>query len=523
MGTHDGVRKILHGEPVPEIDFVVGLNLALVIGDEEGRDDVMTVGSVPEEFLGHGDFRIGVNSDESFRRHDDTELFVHLAADGGLPGLTRIDVPARQAPLARLAYFWGPAGEKYTLLEVEDHPVHCRVETDILGRFSHICFSRHPNIQVSEVKSFEVRKTSGYARRGRLTLAHGVVETPTFMPVGTYGSVKAMSTPELKALGTQILLGNTYHLYLRPGVEVLEKFGGLHRFMNWDGPILTDSGGFQVFSLGNLKKVDDNCVKFRSHLNGDLLELTPEKCAQIQQTIGSDIAMVLDECVALPNTEEVIASAVERSRRWAERFLEVPRKDSQQIFGIVQGGTSHELRSRSLQLTAELPVDGIAIGGLSVGEPHAVMVDVLSKLAPQMPATRPHYLMGVGTPLDILESVNLGVDMFDCVLPTRNGRNGGFFTDEGLLNIRNAQYTLDESPVDPTCDCECCRNYSRSYLRHLFMGKEILGCRLATLHNLHYYHRLMQEIRKALEGGTFPDLYQKLRGKFVAAYAEEAV
>ncbi len=371
------------------------------------------------------------------------------------------------------------------------------------------------------ISHFEVLKTSGFARRGQLTLHHGVVETPVFMPVGTVGAVKTMAPPELKELGSQIILGNTYHLYLRPGLETLKIFGGLHKFMNWDKPLLTDSGGFQVFSLGNLKKISEEGVKFQSHLNGDPLFLTPELSAQIQQTIGSDIAMLFDECVELPNTEKNLRDAVQRSLRWGKRFFEVPSHPYQKIFGIIQGGTSVSLRLESLEGTLKLPLDGLAVGGLSVGEPHAEMIHVLSEIAPHLPSSLPHYLMGVGTPRDILEAVNCGIDMFDCVLPTRNARNGGFFTDDGLLNIRNSAHTHDQTPIDATCLCECCKNYSRAYLRHLFLTKEILGLRLATLHNLYYYHRFMSEIRNSLDNGTFASFYKKMKPRLTASYPDK--
>ena len=338
------------------------------------------------------------------------------------------------------------------------------------------------------------------------------------MPVGTYGVVKTVTSDELKAVGAEIILGNTYHLYLRPGLEILQQFQGLHRFMGWSRPILTDSGGFQVFSLTSLKQITDEGVSFRSHLNGDTIFLTPELSAQIQQVIGSDIAMVLDECVALPNQPEVLESAVIRSIAWAKRFLDVPRKEGQKVFGILQGGTSFDLRMQSLEGTMALPIDGLAIGGLSVGEPHSAMVETLEGLAPHLPPRLPHYLMGVGTPRDILESVRRGVDMFDCVLPTRNARNGGFFTQDGLINIRNAQFRNDMTPIDENCTCECCRNYSRAYLRHLFQIKEILGCRLATLHNLHYYQRFMLQMREALDQGIFERFYETLRPRLKAAY-----
>lgn len=372
-----------------------------------------------------------------------------------------------------------------------------------------------------DASGFTVLHTSGSARAGRLELAHGSVLTPAFMPVGTYGAVKSATPEEVKESGSQILLGNTYHLYLRPGLEVLKKFGGLHRFMHWDGPILTDSGGFQIFSLASLKKVTPEGVHFRSHINGDKHFLTPELAAEIQQTIGSDIAMVLDELVPTTAPLNEVEAAVERSLVWAKRFVDVPRLKGQRIFGIVQGGLDISLRLKSLAETAALPLDGLAIGGLSVGEPHSEMVRILEALAPHLPASVPHYLMGVGTPLDLIEGVRNGVDMFDCVLPTRNGRNGGFFTDEGLLNIRNHSHLLDERPIAENCGCPCCRNYSRSYLRHLFRTQEILGCRLATLHNLHYYHALMSEMRDSIMGGKFDEYFSKKQPQLKVAYGSE--
>lgn len=366
--------------------------------------------------------------------------------------------------------------------------------------------------------SFDIIASEGYARLGKLKLAHGEVETPVFMPVGTYGAVKTQSPEELKSLGTQILLGNTYHLYLRPGLEILNQFGGLHSFMHWDGPILTDSGGFQVFSLGSLRQINEEGVTFKSPLNGDQIFLSPELSAQIQQVIGSDIAMVLDECISLPAKPEDVERAVRRSARWAARFFEVPVKPNQKRYGILQGGTSLDFRKLSWELTQPLPLDGLAVGGLSVGEPHDEMVSILRSLAPFLPPQLPHYLMGVGTPRDILEAVHCGIDQFDCVLPTRNARNGGFFTDQGLLNIRNSEYKLDPRPIDENCLCECCRHYSRSYLRHLFQVKEILGCRLATTHNLYYYHNFLKSIREALRSGHFEDFYQSRRTVLSEAY-----
>lgn len=362
-------------------------------------------------------------------------------------------------------------------------------------------------------------RQSGFARLSRLSTAHGEIEAPVFMPVGTLGAVKTLTPEECSEVGTQILLGNTYHLYLRPGLEILEQFSGLHRFMGWSGPILTDSGGFQVFSLGRLKSVSEQGALFSSHLNGDKIMLSPELSKQIQECIGSDIAMVFDECIALPADEERVRESVYLSHRWAERFLQAPkRRENQAIFGIVQGGTHLGLRKTSLNLTQGLPVDGIAIGGLSVGEPYSEMLRVLDEMAGSLDPTRPHYLMGVGTPRDILEAVYRGIDMFDCVLPTRNARNGGLFTNEGVLNIRNSKFAHDALPVVDGCPCPLCRKYSRAYLRHLFNVKEILGLRLATLHNLHYYHDFMRQIRSALFEGTFAEFYENRRGPLALAY-----
>lgn len=367
---------------------------------------------------------------------------------------------------------------------------------------------------------FKVQATSGQARVGQLSLACGKVRTPAFMPVGTSGVVKTLSPAELNRLGAEIILANTYHLYLQPGLDVLEKFGGLHNFMRWERPILTDSGGFQVFSLAKLKRVDDDGVIFNSHLNGDTVHLTPERSAEIQQVIGSDIAMVLDECVALPNSRESLRRSVERSLHWAKRFLKVPRKADQSIFGIVQGGTERDLRLESLGRTIELPIDGVAIGGLSVGESFDAMVQTLEDLAPALPAQMPHYLMGVGTPRDLLEGIRLGIDLFDCVLPTRVARNAGFFTDDGLINIRNSCHRQSDFPIQDRCTCECCQTYSRGYLRHLFQIKEILGCRLATLHNLHYYFGFMRRVRESIESGTFGLFYREMSGRLAVAYPQ---
>ena len=431
-------------------------------------------------------------------------------------------MPTWQTPKPGLADLIGAQSKQKLAFWVQDGGVHRGKKSDFRCVWGcHIDLRTILLYKMAKpMETFTQLSRSGFARRGRLTLAHGIVETPTFMPVGTIGAVKTIAPWELHEMGAQIILGNTYHLYLRPGEDILRHFGGLHAFMQWDKPILTDSGGFQVFSLDARRKVTDEGVVFRSHLNGDRIELTPEISARIQQSIGSDIAMLFDECVALPSTLETIEKAVDRSLAWGKRFCDVPRLDGQKLFGIVQGGTSVDLRMKSLEGTLALSIDGLAIGGLSVGEPHSEMVAVLEAMAPRLPENLPHYLMGVGTPRDILEAVRCGIDMFDCVLPTRNGRNGGFFTDEGLLNIRNQIHQLDKSPIDPKCGCPCCKNFSRGYLRHLFLTKEILGCRLATLHNLHYYHRFMSDIRHALEQGRFAELYAERAPHLKMAYPD---
>jgi len=338
-----------------------------------------------------------------------------------------------------------------------------------------------------------------------LELAHGRVDTPAFMPVGTYGTVKAMSPEELKGLGAQIVLGNTFHLWLRPGLEVIGKHGGLHRFMAWDGPILTDSGGFQVFSLGALRKISEEGVKFASPINGDRLLLTPEESMNIQKTLGSDIAMVFDECLAYPATEKKAAESMRLSTRWARRS-----RDSYQgvLFGIVQGGIYPDLRQESLDALKGIGFDGYAIGGLAVGEPKEERLKILETI--RLPEDHPRYLMGVGTPEDLVEAVGAGIDMFDCVLPTRNARNGWLFTRHGDIRIRNARYRDDTAPLDEGCACYTCRNFTRGYLYHLDKAKEILGARLNTLHNLHYYQELMRELRDAIAGGSFPEKTRQL-------------
>ncbi|HTN66983.1 MAG TPA: tRNA guanosine(34) transglycosylase Tgt [Burkholderiaceae bacterium] len=349
------------------------------------------------------------------------------------------------------------------------------------------------------------------ARRGRLRLNHGVVETPIFMPVGTYGSVKAMSPLELKEIDAQIILGNTFHLWLRPGIDVLDKFGGLHRFMGWDKPILTDSGGFQVFSLGAMRKISEEGVKFASPVNGDKLFLSPEISMQIQRALNSDIVMQFDECTPYqigerPATEVEAAQSMRMSLRWAKRSTDEFAKleNPNALFGIIQGGMFEHLRDESLAGLEELPFHGIAVGGLSVGEPKEEMLRVLEHIGPRLPAAKPHYLMGVGTPEDLVAGVAAGIDMFDCVMPTRNARNGWLFTRFGDIKIKNARYIEDEKPLDDSCECYACRNFSRAYLHHLHRTGEILGARLNTIHNLHYYLQLMSDIRRALDDGRFP-------------------
>ena len=347
---------------------------------------------------------------------------------------------------------------------------------------------------------FALLAGSGGARRGRLTLAHGTVETPVFMPVGTYGAVKAMSPAELTGLGAQIILGNTFHLWLRPGTDVVAAHGGLHRFVGWERPILTDSGGFQVWSLGALRKVREEGVAFASPVNGDRLLLTPEKSMEIQRALDSDIVMVFDECTPHPATHDETARSMERSLRWAARSKAAHAGNPNALFGIVQGGMYEDQRDRSLAGLVDIGFDGYAIGGLSVGESKEEMLRVLAHTAPRLPADRPRYLMGVGTPEDIVAGVCAGIDMFDCVLPTRNARNGWLFTRHGDIRIRNARHRSDTAPLDPTCGCYACRHFSRSYLHHLQRVNEILGARLATIHNLHYYLTLMDELRGAIAG-----------------------
>ncbi len=352
---------------------------------------------------------------------------------------------------------------------------------------------------------FTLYKTSGQARRGQLTLAHGTVQTPAFMPVGTYGTVKAMSPQELRDINAHIVLGNTFHLWLRPGLDVIAAHGGLHGFMGWDGPILTDSGGFQVFSLGALRKISEEGVKFQSPVNGDKLFLTPEESMRIQRVLNSDIVMIFDECTPYPATEREAAESMRLSLRWAARSKAAHDGNPNALFGIVQGGMYEGLRDESLAELVRIGFDGYAIGGLSVGEPKEDMRRILAHTAPRLPKDKPRYLMGVGTPEDLVASVAQGIDMFDCVMPTRNARNGMLFTRYGDIKIKNAQYRLDTRPLDEECGCYTCRNFSRGYLHHLHRLKEILGARLNTIHNLHYYQQLMGEMRASIEADRFAE------------------
>ncbi|MDX1823543.1 MAG: tRNA guanosine(34) transglycosylase Tgt [Thiohalomonadales bacterium] len=346
---------------------------------------------------------------------------------------------------------------------------------------------------------FQLLETDETARRGRLTFDRGTVETPVFMPVGTYGTVKAMTPEELREVGSEIILGNTFHLMLRPGTEIIQAHGDLHDFMHWEGPILTDSGGFQVWSLGDLRKITEEGVRFRSPVDGREVFLGPEESIAVQHALGADIIMIFDECTPYPATEPQARDSMELSLRWATRSKQAHADHPSALFGIVQGGMYPQLREISLNGLTQIGFDGYAIGGLSVGEPKTEMLHILDNLIPQMPVHKPRYLMGVGTPEDLVEAVRRGVDMFDCVMPTRNARNGYLFTSTGMLRIRNSQYQLDIRPLDETCNCYTCRNYSRAYLRHLDKTGEILGSRLNTIHNLYYYQTLMKGLRDAIE------------------------
>jgi queuine tRNA-ribosyltransferase len=373
---------------------------------------------------------------------------------------------------------------------------------------------------------FELIKQDGGARRGRISFRRGVIETPAFMPVGTYGSVKAMTPEELEGLGAEIILGNTFHLLLRPGIEVIRAHGGLHAFTHWQRPILTDSGGFQVWSLQDLRKITEEGVEFRSPINGDLIHLSPERSIEMQDALGADIAMVFDECTAYPAEHATARESMQLSLRWAKRsraaFDSLKRgKDSDAaLFGIVQGGVHDDLRRESLAGLQSIGFPGYAVGGLAVGEPEKERLAVLEGLVPVLPADRPRYLMGVGTPVDLVKAVARGMDMFDCVIPTRHARNGQLFTSFGTLNIRNSRFQADTGPIDPDCDCYACRHYSRAYLRHLQQCNEILGARLATIHNLHHYLSLMARMRAAIEAGRFAALAAEVASRRAASALE---
>jgi queuine tRNA-ribosyltransferase len=347
------------------------------------------------------------------------------------------------------------------------------------------------------------REHSCDARRGRLTTSHGVIETPVFMPVGTLATVKSLSPDDLEYLGAQIILANTYHLYLRPGHETIRRMGGLHRFMHWNGSILTDSGGFQVFSLAKMRRIDEEGVLFQSHIDGASHMIRPEDAMEIQKALGSDIAMCFDECTPYPVSREYAEESMLRTVRWAQRCKSSQLGTGQAVFGIVQGSVFTDLRLECLDRLVEIGFDGYALGSLSIGEPKEEMMKILESVGPRLPSAAPRYLMGVGTPEDLVEGVRLGIDMFDCVMPTRNARNGMLFTASGSIQIKNSRYSEDEGAIDPECTCYTCRQFSRAYLRHLFMSRELLAYRLNTLHNLHYYVNLMREIRTAIEAGQF--------------------
>jgi queuine tRNA-ribosyltransferase len=361
---------------------------------------------------------------------------------------------------------------------------------------------------------FHLLKTSGGARAGELLTSHGVIPTPVFMPVGSQATVRTLTPDDIRELGFKMILANTYHLYLRPGIEVVEKMGGLHRFMAWDGAMLTDSGGYQVFSLASLRKVSDEGVTFRSHIDGSEHGLTPELAVWYQERLGADIIMVLDECTAYGDNQETVRQAMERTHRWAARCLKTHRREGQALYAIVQGGVFPELRRQAAEYLTQMDFPGYAIGGLSVGEPKEITLSVTGETASLLPADRPRYLMGVGAPEDIIEAVARGIDIFDCALPTRVARNGALFTMKGRINIRNAAYKTLDAPLDPDCDCYTCRNFSAAYLSHLFRAGELLALRLATVHNLRFISNLMLKIRESIIDDTF----QEMREDFLAGY-----
>ena len=378
---------------------------------------------------------------------------------------------------------------------------------------------------------FEVIKQEGRARRGVFTCPHGTAQTPVFMNVGTQGAIKgAVDAHDLKEIGCQIELSNTYHLHLRPGDGVVKEMGGLHKFMDWDGPMLTDSGGFQVFSLSSLRKITEEGVTFASHIDGRRIFMGPEESMQIQSNLGSDIAMAFDECIENPSPREYVERSIARTTRWLERCVKEHKRLNEQpgcvnpgqmLFGINQGGTYPDLRVQHMKDIAQLPCDGYAIGGLAVGEPTQVMYDIIDAVEPHMPKEKPRYLMGVGTPSNIIEAVARGVDFFDCVMPARNARHGKLYTWKGTINIKNEKYKLDKRPIDESCTCPACRHFSRAYLRHLVTAGEMLAMRLAVLHNLHFYNELMQHIRDSLDEGSFEQFRQTYSGMLDRPYTED--
>ena len=367
---------------------------------------------------------------------------------------------------------------------------------------------------------FNILNQDALARLGELHFSRGIIRTPVFMPVGTYGTVKAMTPDELLDLGAEILLGNTYHLMERPGEDVISLHKGLHNFMGWQKPILTDSGGFQIWSLSKKTKINDDFVEFDSPVNGDIIRLTPEKAMQIQDTLGSDIQMVLDECTHYPATKKEAESSMLRSIKWAHRsfdaFHALKQEKDSALFGIIQGGMFHDLRKKNLQQLMDLSFDGLAVGGLSVGEPEEERMDVLDSLTQEMPKSFPRYLMGVGTPVDIVKAVSVGIDMFDCVIPTRHARNGQIYTSEGMVRIKNSKYQKDTNPLDDNCSCYTCQNFSRAYIKHLKNCNEILGSRLATIHNLFFYFDLMRQIRESIRKNEF----KKFADAFIQSYQQ---
>jgi len=365
---------------------------------------------------------------------------------------------------------------------------------------------------------FKLEAKSQKARAGTITTSHGEIKTPIFMPVGTRASVKTLWQEDLERLQAQIILGNTYHLYLRPGHELIERMGGLHEFMSWKGPILTDSGGYQVFSLSDMNKLSEEGVRFQSHIDGSSHLITPEKSMQIQRSLGSDIVMCFDECPKLPATKDELEKSMKLTHRWAQRCKSVELKSHQKLFGIIQGGLHHDLRLESMEGLKELGFDGYALGGLSVGEKNEEMVEFCQKFVPLMPEDQPRYLMGVGKPLDVMNGIKAGLDMFDCVLPTRNARNGQFLTFKGPLNIKKARFLEDKLPPDPDCQCQVCRRYSRSYIRHLFMVGEYLASQLITYHNIYFYLQMVKEAREAILAQKFDEYYLSFYNNYTSDY-----